>query len=304
MCSAAAMMWSESRAFTAPPSQVLDLQYGQPAILAGCDLTQADSLVAMHAKPIGSYYKAFTEPEFPPAQEALKVRGGRVGRLLPKEKTYPRGGGRLSVKVSQRKPCLAYATSDTVGGANMGRPENAGSILMRMWNMYDRDHNFKIMKEWKYHRNVRSKNMFLKDFECRQGQLRKRRRLKKQAADEWSNWMKTTGRALGLNQPVIYTGPVQKYTQEELDEYKEIDAQAKKEAPTPDKMDEWKKANRAWYRESGFFWKDSHAGQWPDKMDPWRSPFMIWERPLKKYAYDIPAKGKKTYPTYGFGNVM
>ncbi|CAK0865405.1 unnamed protein product, partial [Prorocentrum cordatum] len=135
----------------------------------------------------------------------MHAGGTRGGTWSHPEKTFDRtrqsGSGRKSMSIN-RKACLAYATA-----GQTGRPEPGAAVLRRMWDMYDQD---RASLRQRYHWGSSDQSryrIFTANYYMRVGRKKNEQRLRRNADTTWANYMATTGKKLGLQEPIIYNGP-------------------------------------------------------------------------------------------------
>jgi len=197
------------------------------------------------------------------------------------------GGPRNPIRVN-RKPVLAYALNDEEN------KEPGGSVLRRMWEMYDMNFEKMVFERARYWRLKAQRKKWTADYKMNLGRRRKERRLKRQLEEDWQQWMRTTGRKQGLTEPVIYNGPLIKMSPEEEENF------------TPGKginpfkgLD--KSLGKIRWKEAWGEMEDMKPGRWNHDGTA-EMMFKIWRRPLHKHPYDIGNKGKRGPVTRG--NVM
>lgn len=184
------------------------------------------------------------------------------------------GGGRLPIRVT-RDPVLAYS----VGGEN----ENGGSVLRRMWDMYDMDYNKMVAIRQQTYRADSRKKKWTADYNMRLGRRKKQNRIKRQYETDWQEWMQREGRRQGLTEPIIYTGPP-------LPTTPEMDALSDELVKNQPSAEEKKKLTASLPKGRARVPKDMEPGCWdygPENIHK------IWRRPLCKWPYDIGKRGKK-----------
>mmetsp|Transcript_124498 Transcript_124498/g.311316 ORF Transcript_124498/g.311316 Transcript_124498/m.311316 type:complete len:297 (-) Transcript_124498:138-1028(-) len=212
------------------------------------------------------------------------------GRYPDRSRKNLQGGPELPIRVN-RKPVLAYSINDEEN------KEPGGSVLRRMWEMYDMNYEKMVAERQRYFRIKAQRQKWVNSFWMETGRKRKERRLRLEREQEWQQWMRTTGRKQGLSDPVVYNGPIIKMSKEEQDKMMSVDKGAgflKSVAPKKPG-----KPVKGWKKTWGDM-EDMKPGRWNHDGTA-ELMFKIWKRPLHKHPYDI---GKKLTGVVRRGNVM
>eukprot|EP00913_Durusdinium_trenchii_P030138 g28240.t1 len=186
----------------------------------------------------------------------------------------------------QRKPVLAYSMTDEK------ETELAGSVLRRLRVMMDEDHVNMVTLRQKYFRPKYRVGKWQADYNMRLCRRRKLRKQKERFEEAWSQWLRTTGRSIGLLEPIPFNGPkLGSYMTEELDKATEVE-ETMKALPTQQERRAVRVLMNKKYRMRG--WKqylpeDIFPGQWKD--DEEDAVHKLFRRPLHKYPYDISKRG-------------
>lgn len=189
------------------------------------------------------------------------------------------GGGRLPIRVN-RNPVLAYSKGDS--------NEPGGSVLRRMWDMYDLDFNKMVAMRQRYHRPGYRNKKWTADYNMRLGRRKKDLKVKKVLETEWQQWMRTEGRKQGFLEPILFAGPPLKLTPEEDAACEPSVIKAK--IPSVEEMKKnWLPRLPKGRAKLGT--DELEPGKWND--DGPDNIFKIWKRPLHKWPYDIGKRGRK-----------
>merc|ERR1719382_1584773 len=115
------------------------------------------------------------------------------------------GGPRTMISINW-KPVLAYSVNDE----EMREP--GGSVLRRMWEMYDMNFNRMVCERQRYFRSYKKRRRWTNSFWMETGRKRNDRNKRLGMEEEWTQWLRTTGRKQGLSDAVKYDGPAIKMT--------------------------------------------------------------------------------------------
>lgn len=199
------------------------------------------------------------------------------------------GGGRKPMCIN-RRASFAYASKRLPTGEV--NTENTGSLLRRCWDMYDVEYNLMIGNRQRFHRTEREMKRFCADFMMQRGSRRCKRRMKQQLEEGWLNWMKVNGAKAGLLKPIIFDGPLLKWTPEEEEEQAKFKLETRIDITrvcNPRGRKVFLAYERRLRKEGKFKKKvpcrETLPGQWNG--DSPENIFKIWRRPLHKYAFDV-----------------
>lgn len=191
----------------------------------------------------------------------------------------------------KRHPVLAYST--TTEERDQRAPENANSVLRRMWDMYETDFNKMVLMRQKHYRPPYQARKFKADFFMRTGRKRKDQRMKRQYQEEWLYWMRTEGRKKGLTEPVVFNGPKLGHLfTEEIDQLTEKERLRKALPATVEEMKEDMKNKKKVPSALDRIPPEVADGMWVDDPDADMNIFRLWKRPMHKWPYDLLKRGK------------
>lgn len=217
------------------------------------------------------------------AAEARTVMRG-VYRRPEIPRTRPSGGGRNPLTFN-RKPVLAYSVNDK------DLREPSGSVLRRMWDMYEYPYAQLVAERQQRFRSRADKYRWTANWYMKLGKKKKRREDRLQLEEDWLQWMRTTGREMGLTEPVVFNGPPLAHRLSP-----EIEALQRQNGVT--KLIKSKTEMDMEYRKGRFseiLPLEMEPGQWDQ--DPELNIFKYYRRPMHKFPIDVPHKfiGKTRY---------
>merc|ERR1712007_147720 len=129
-----------------------------------------------------------------------------------------------------------------------------------------------------FFRSEARRQQWTADYHMRAGRKKNELRRKRQFEEEWQQFMRTTGKKMGLTEPVIYKGPI--YVPKDEEEA-DMDIESLKKV-SDDTIRERQKAG------IGKGWDKIPYDMYPGKFDNGPdSIFKMWRRPLHKHPYDI-----------------
>lgn len=191
-----------------------------------------------------------------------------------------KGAGHHNDNFRKGKSVLAYAKA----GKSASGVTSDSTTIRRMWEMYDMEYNNMAIQRQMYWRTKHFYKAWMRDWKMMRGEKRTKRKIKDGYDAQWTFWMRTKGKALGLQQPVTYDGPPLAHLKPE--NFTAISKVAFENLPTPEqfkrngdtKKKGWKKLH-PW---------DIHPGKYIEGEEAIHN---VFPQPLKKHLVDIDFHG-------------